>query len=51
MGCQREVAEVILGHMPDGIVGVYDRHTHFDERVEWLRKLDLELEGLASPQP
>lgn len=51
MGCPREIAEAVLGHMQPGIVGVYDRHTFDAERLEWLTKLDLRLEDLANPRP
>lgn len=40
LGCQQDVAEAILGHMPAGIVGVYNRHNFDLERVEWLGRLD-----------
>lgn len=46
MGCPREIAEAVLGHMQPGIVGVYDRHTFDAERLEWLTKLDRKLESL-----
>ena len=40
LGCPQDVAEAILGHMPSGIVGVYNRHNFDAERVEWLGRLD-----------
>lgn len=46
MGCPREIAEAVLGHMQPGIVGVYDRHTFDTERLEWLTRLDRKLESL-----
>lgn len=39
MGCPQEVAEAVLGHMPGGIVGVYDRHRYDAERREWLGRV------------
>lgn len=39
IGCPQEVAEAILGHMPSGIVGTYNRHSYDSERVEWLDRL------------
>ena len=51
MGCPREIAEAVLGHMPGGIVGIYDRHNFDAERLEWLTKLDARLEQLAQRNP
>lgn len=48
MGCPGEVAEAILGHVPPGIVGVYNQHRYDAERVEWMRRLSERLEGLAA---
>lgn len=47
LGCPEEIAEVILGHMKPGIVGVYNRHTYDKERRLWLMSLDDHLERLA----
>jgi hypothetical protein len=47
LGCPAEVAEAILGHMPPGIQGVYNRHQYDKERRVWLKKLDARLEQLA----
>jgi len=47
MGCPGEVAEAILGHVPPGIVGVYNQHRYDAERVEWLRRLSERLEGVV----
>lgn len=47
LGCPDVVGEAILGHMPAGIVGTYNRHTYDAERVEWLRRLSEHLEALA----
>lgn len=48
MGCPSEVAEAILGHVPPGIVGVYNRHTYDQEKREWLGKLSARLEELTA---
>lgn len=48
MGCPDEVGEAILGHMKEGIVGVYNLHTYDVERRAWLTQLDARLEQLAS---
>jgi len=39
LGCPNEVAEAILGHVPPGIVGVYNCFSYDSERVLWLGKL------------
>lgn len=48
MGCDSEVAEAVLGHMQEGIKGVYNLHRYDKERREWLTKLDSKLEELAA---
>lgn len=47
LGCPDEVGEAILGHMKQGITGVYNRHAYDKERREWLTRLDPHLEQLA----
>jgi integrase len=47
MGCPRDVAESVLGHMLQGVEGVYNRHTYDAERLVWLTKLDAHLEAMA----
>ncbi|AVR89062.1 tyrosine-type recombinase/integrase [Thauera aromatica] len=47
IGCPNEVGEAVIGHMQPGIVGTYNLHSYDDQRVEWLRRLDAHLEGLA----
>ncbi len=49
MGCPAEVAEAILGHLPPGVQGVYNRHQYDGERLAWLTKLAARLESLAAP--
>ncbi|WP_211163338.1 hypothetical protein [Aromatoleum diolicum] len=48
LACPEAVSEAILGHMPPGIVGTYNRHTYDAERVEWLLRLSEHLEALAA---
>ena len=48
LGCPAEVAEAVLGHMPPGIQGVYNRHQYDTERRAWLKLLDQRLEQLAA---
>lgn len=49
LGCPDEVGEAVLGHVPPGVVGVYNLHKYDDERVEWLTRLAARLEALARP--
>jgi len=47
LGCPREVGEVILGHMLEGVEGDYNRYAYDKERREWLQRLSEYLEELA----
>jgi integrase len=47
MGCPDEVGEAILGHMKEGIVGVYNLHSYDAERHAWLGQLSARLEELT----
>ncbi|SIR01046.1 integrase family protein [Pseudacidovorax sp. RU35E] len=47
MGCPDAVAEAVLGHLPPGIQGVYNRHSYDVERRIWLEKWSARLEELA----
>lgn len=51
LGCPREVAEAVIGHVPPSIVGIYDLYRYDRERREWLTKLDRNLELCASNKP
>jgi integrase len=46
LGCPREVAEAILGHLPPVIEGTYNAHSYDAERRLWLGKLAKHLERL-----
>lgn len=48
LGCPRDVGEVILGHMLEGVEGTYNRHSYDAERRKWLRRLSTYLEKLVS---
>ncbi|MES2787660.1 MAG: integrase family protein [Pseudomonadota bacterium] len=48
LGVSDEVGEAIIGHMPDGIRGVYNLHRYDSERREWLTRLNVRLEELAA---
>jgi integrase len=50
MGCPSDVGEVILGHVLPGVEGVYNRHRFDAERREWLARLVVRLEALASAE-
>ena len=47
LGCRDEVAEALLGHMPEGIRSTYNRHTYDNEKREWIEKLSAELESMV----
>ncbi len=47
MGCPDEVGEAVLGHMQEGIKGVYNRHAYDAERRIWLTRVSERLEQLA----
>lgn len=47
MGCPDEIAEAVLGHMPAGVKGTYNRHKYDKERVLWLSRWSVKLEELA----
>lgn len=48
LGCPNEVAEVILGHVQAGVVGVYNRHHYDQEKLQWLSRLSHKLEQVAA---
>jgi integrase len=50
LGCPDEVAEAVLGHMPPGIVGVYNLHRYDEERRVWLTRLDRNYKKLVVNQ-
>ena len=39
LGCPDRVAEAIIGHLPEGVEGTYNRHTYDKERRQWLTAL------------
>lgn len=46
LGCPKEVAEAILGHMPTTIEATYNLHSYDAERREWLGRWGGVLEGI-----
>ncbi|REG58985.1 uncharacterized protein DUF4102 [Paraburkholderia sp. BL6669N2] len=47
MGCPDEVGEAVIGHMQEGIKGVYNRHAYDAERRVWLTRVSERLEQLS----
>jgi integrase len=50
LGCPRPVAEAILGHSANGIVGVYDQHSYEAEAGDWLQRWNDHLDPLRPRQ-
>lgn len=48
LGCSKEVAEAILGHVPEKMEATYNLYTFDPERLHWLAKLSDHLERLAT---
>ena len=44
LGCPREVAEAIIGHMPPEIEATYNAYSDDAERVRWLGEMSQTLE-------
>ena len=51
LGVPSVVAELCLGHKQRGIIGVYDRHSYFDEKRDALRKWEAHLLKIVAPEP
>ncbi len=48
IGCPDAVGEAILGHMKEGVKGVYNLHDYDQEKRVWLAQLNDKLERLAT---
>lgn len=48
LGCPEDVAEAILGHVQEGIKGVYNLYAYDAERRHWLTRVSGRLEELAA---
>ncbi|MEX3636004.1 tyrosine-type recombinase/integrase [Paraburkholderia sp. BR14320] len=48
IGCPPHISDAIMGHLPPGVRKRYDKAEFNAQRVEWLQKLDVELERLAA---
>jgi len=45
--CPDDVGEAMLGHMQEGVKGVYNLHTYDKQRRVWINRLSTHLEGLV----
>jgi integrase len=50
LGVSTEVAERVLGHKRQGVLGVYDRHTYEDEMADALERVAKYIDGLVNPR-
>jgi integrase len=48
-GVRPDVAERVLGHVQQGVQGVYDRHEYREEKAHALRALAALIEGILRP--
>lgn len=48
IGCPDRVAEAIIGHLPEGVEGTYNRHTYDKERRQWLTALSEHWEQVST---
>jgi integrase len=51
IGIPPVVAELCLGHKQAGIIGVYDRHSYFDEKRDALLRWQTQLLSIVEPPP
>jgi len=50
LGCDTNIAEAVIGHMPSGIEAVYNLHRYDCEQRHWLQELAENYEQLANTQ-
>lgn len=50
LGCPKEVAEAIIGHLPPEIEATYNAYSYDAERLHWLQALGARLEVLGLPR-
>ena len=48
-GVRPDVAERVMGHVMQGVEGVYDRHSYRDEKADALRRLAGQIELILNP--
>jgi hypothetical protein len=49
-GVNADIAERCLGHVIDGVRGVYDRHAYLDEKRAAFESLAAQIERIVNPQ-
>ena len=50
LGCDADIAEAVVGHMPQGIEGIYNLHRYDRERRVWLARLSDHYERIAQQE-
>ena len=50
-GVRPDISERVLGHVQDGVEGVYDRHSYTVEKADALRRLAALIEGIVTSAP
>ena len=50
-GVPEKHAERILGHVQQGVVGIYDRHAYLDEKADALLRLSNRIRDIVTPPP
>jgi integrase len=50
-GVRPDIAERVMGHVIEGVEGVYDRHHYCDEKGEALARLAALIDTIVSPSP
>jgi integrase len=51
LGCPRDIAEAVIGHVLGGVEGIYNLHHYDNERREWLTRLSDHWDSCAANQP
>lgn len=51
LGCPKEIAEAIVGHMPEQIEGTYNAYSYDKERLQWLQALGDYIDQLEAGLP
>ena len=50
-GVPSDVAERVIGHEPQGLLRVYDRHSYFEETRKALERWNARLLAIVEPPP
>jgi integrase len=48
-GIRPDISERMLGHVIEGVEGIYDRHTHSAEKADALKRLAGLIESIVNP--